>query len=67
MILWTTTEVAVFIALIAMVILKIWTVCHVAKKSNASREGRIIFIWGISGLTAFAVIAKSYISYQMGI
>lgn len=67
MVIWSSAEVGVFFALIGMIILKIWTVWHVAKKSNATREGRLIFVWGITGLTAFAVAAKSFISYQMGI
>lgn len=63
---WTTTEIAVFMAVLAMVAFKLWTVWHVSNKSNASFEGRLIFLWGIAGMTIFTLVAKTYISYQMG-
>lgn len=66
MVIWSTSEKLVFVALLMMVILKLWTVWHVANRYKASCEGRMIFVWGITGMTAFAVVAKSYVSYQMG-
>lgn len=65
MIIWSNTEIAVFLAVLAMVAFKLWTVWHVSNKSNATFEGRLIFLWGIAGMTVFAMLAKTYISYQM--
>lgn len=67
MIVWTNTEIMVFYIVLGMVAFKLWTVWHVSKKSKASFEGRLIFLWGISGMTLFTLIAKTYISYQMGL
>lgn len=67
MVIWSDTEIAVFFVVLAMVGFKLWTVWHVSNKAKASFEGRLIFLWGIAGMTLFTLAAKSYISYQMGI
>ena len=66
MVQWSTTEVAVFFALIGMVIFKLWTVWHVSLKSGANREGRAIFLGLLTGMTLFGVGAKFYISHMLG-
>lgn len=66
MVVWSNTEIAVFIAVLVMVFFKLWTVWHVSNKAKASIEGRMIFLWGIAGMTLFTLAAKTYISYQMG-
>ena len=67
MVIWTATEIGVFIAVLLMVAFKLWTVWHVSNKAKATLEGRLIFLWGIAGMTAFTLLAKTYISYQMGL
>lgn len=67
MVIWSTTEIAVFMAVLGMIAFKLWTVWHVSNKAKATIEGRMIFLWGIAGMTLFTLAAKSYISYQMGI
>lgn len=64
---WSNAEIAVFIIVGLMVLLKLWSVWHVASKAKANKEGRIIFLGLITMLTAFGVSAKFYISYQMGL
>ncbi|WP_415912155.1 hypothetical protein [Neptuniibacter sp. QD37_11] len=48
-----------------MILFKFWTVWHVSKKAQATIEGRMIFLWGIVGMSTFVLLAKTYISYQM--
>ena len=67
MVAWSNTEITVFFAVLGMVAFKLWSVWHVSNKSKASREGRFIFLWGITGMTTFALLAKTYVSYQMGL
>mgnify|MGYP000273881368 CR=1 FL=1 len=66
MVQWTTTEIAVFIAVALMIVFKLWSVWHVSVKAKASREGRFIFLGGISAMSLFGIGAKLFISYQMG-
>ena len=66
MVIWSDTELLVFALVLGMVIFKIWTVWHVSRQAKASKEGKLIFLWGITGMTTFALLAKGYISYQMG-
>ncbi|WP_286238604.1 hypothetical protein [Neptuniibacter halophilus] len=66
MVVWSNTEIAVFFVVLGMVAFKLWTVWHVSNKARATLEGRLIFIWGIAGMTLFTLAAKTYISYQMG-
>ncbi|MBT00359.1 MAG: hypothetical protein CMI01_17040 [Oceanospirillaceae bacterium] len=67
MVQWSQTEIAVFIVLMLAIAFKIWSVWHVQICAKASREGKLIFFGLVSGLTAFAVAAKFFISYQMAI
>ncbi|MDO6563887.1 hypothetical protein Q4488_10885 [Amphritea sp. 1_MG-2023] len=65
MITWTTSEIYVFITVIVMILLKLWSVWHVALKAGANREGRIIFLGLLSGLSLFGLTAKLYISHVL--
>ncbi|MBY4677145.1 hypothetical protein [Marinobacterium arenosum] len=67
MVIWSTTEIVVFAAVALMVLFKLWSVWHVARRSQANREGKLIFLGVISSLTLFGIGAKLYISHQMGI
>ncbi len=67
MMMWSQTEIMVFYVLLAMLGYKLWTVWHVARKSKANREGKLIFIGVISGLSLFAAGAKLYIGHMMGL
>lgn len=67
MIVWSQTEIAVFIAVGLMVVFKLWSVWHVSLKSRANRQGRMIFLGLISCMTLFGIIAKFWISHQMAI
>ncbi|WP_370280883.1 hypothetical protein [Pontibacterium sp.] len=67
MVVWSDTELWVFGALIGMVLLKLWSVWHVSVKAQADRNGRLIFLGLIIGLTLFGVGAKTYISMMMGV
>ncbi|MDI3325047.1 hypothetical protein QKW35_11715 [Pontibacterium granulatum] len=67
MVVWSDTELWVFGALVGMVLLKLWSVWHVSVKAKADRNGRLIFLGLIIGLTLFGVGAKTYISMMMGV
>jgi len=65
MVIWSTSEVGVFIAVIGMIIFKLWSVWQVSLKAGANREGRVIFLGLLSGLTVFGLTAKIYISHVL--
>jgi len=65
MVIWSTSEVSVFIAVIGMIIFKLWSVWQVSLKAGANREGRVIFLGLLSGLTVFGLTAKIYISHVL--
>ncbi|MBR9868388.1 MAG: hypothetical protein GYB20_11945 [Oceanospirillales bacterium] len=65
MVIWSTSEIGVFIAVIGMIILKLWSVWHVSLKAGANREGRAIFLGLLAGLTLFGLTAKIYISHVL--
>ncbi|MBR9882659.1 MAG: hypothetical protein GYB21_02960 [Oceanospirillales bacterium] len=67
MVQWSNTEIAVFIALLFAIGFKLWSVWHVQICAKATREGKMIFLGLVSGLTLFAIAAKFFISYQMAI
>lgn len=67
MVVWSDAEVAVFVAVILMVVVKLWTVWHISIKAEASFEGKVIFLGLVSGLTLFGLLAKLYISSVMGL
>lgn len=65
MVIWSNTELVVYSLVLGMIFFKFWTVWHVSKKAQATIEGRMIFLWGIIGMSTFILLAKTYISYQM--
>lgn len=67
MVQWSTTEIAVFVAVLFAIGFKLWSVWHIQICASATREGKLIFLGLVSGLTLFALAAKFFISYQMSI
>lgn len=65
MVIWSTSEMGVFIAVIGMIVFKLWSIWHVSLKSGANREGRAIFLGLLTGLTLFGLTAKVYISHVL--
>ncbi|MDO6515243.1 hypothetical protein Q4486_13950 [Neptuniibacter sp. 2_MG-2023] len=65
MVIWSTGEIFVFFAVIGMIVFKLWSVWHVSLKAGANREGRVIFLGLITGLTLFGITAKIYISHVL--
>ncbi|RTE64624.1 hypothetical protein EH243_16090 [Amphritea opalescens] len=65
MVIWTTSEIYVFIAVIGMIVFKLWSVWHVSLQAKANREGRVIFLGLLSDLTLFGLTAKIYISHVL--
>jgi hypothetical protein len=66
MVIWSTSEISVFIAVIGMIVFKLWSVWHVSLKAGANLEGRTIFLGILGGLTLFGLTAKIYISHVLG-
>jgi len=65
MVIWSNTELLVYSLVLAMILFKFWTVWHVSKQAQAIAEGRMIFLWGIIGMSTFVLLAKTFITYQM--
>ncbi|WP_028470833.1 DUF2788 domain-containing protein [Neptunomonas japonica] len=61
------SETFVIICVTAMILFKFWSVWTVSKDSKASREGKLIFLGLISGVSVFGIMAKLYISMAMGL
>ena len=65
MVIWSTSEIYVFVAVMVMIVLKLWSVWHISLKAGANREGRAIFLGLLTGLTLFGLTAKVYIYHVM--
>lgn len=61
------SEIFVIICVVGMVLFKFWSVWTVSKDAKASREGKLIFVGLISGVSVFGIMAKLYISMAMGL
>lgn len=67
MVQWTVTEIGVFVVVLLAVGFKLWSVWYIQICAHASREGKLLFLGLIAGLSLFALAAKFFISYQMSI